>query len=80
MPVPKSNQKAVHKYTKNNYDRLELAVPKGKREIIKKHAEKYQPEIGERLTVGYSPAGSVNAFISRAIDEAMERDKAKGGE
>lgn len=41
-------------------DRINLTVPKGKKDIIKAHAEKK----GE----------SVNAFINRAIDEAMERD------
>ena len=42
-------------------DRINLTVPKGKKDIIKAHAEKR----GE----------SVNAFINRAIDEAMEREK-----
>lgn len=42
-------------------DRINLTVPKGKKDIIKAHAEKK----GE----------SVNAFINRAIDEAMEREK-----
>ena len=31
-----AQQKAVHKYVKNNYDRLELSVPKGEKEKIKK--------------------------------------------
>ena len=41
-------------------DRINLTVPKGKKDIIKAHAEKK----GE----------SVNAFINRAIDETMERE------
>lgn len=61
MPVSKAQQKAVHKYVKANYDRMELTVPKGRKEIIKAHAEVH----GE----------SVNEFITRAIDETMERDK-----
>ena len=44
-----------------NLDRLSIAVPKGKREIINAHAA----SMGE----------STNAFIGRAIDEAMENDK-----
>lgn len=43
-----------------NLDRISIAVPKGKKDAIKTHAENR----GE----------SVNAFITRAIDEAMERD------
>ena len=59
--ISKAQQKAVHKYVKNNYDRIELTVkPKGKKELIKKHAD----TMGETL----------NAFINRAIDETMSRD------
>lgn len=65
MPVSKANQRAVAKYMKNNYDDIKVRVPKGQREVIKAHAEKYD-------------GGSVNAFIQRAIAEAMERDNAKG--
>lgn len=62
--VSKAQQKAVHKYVKNNYDRIELTVkPKGRKEKLKAHAEK----TGETL----------NSFINRAIDETMERDNKK---
>lgn len=49
------------------YDRINLTVPKGEKEIIKAHADQYD-------------GGSVNAFINRAIDETMQRDKEKNGE
>lgn len=59
--ISKAQQKAVHKYVKNNYDRVELTVkPKGKKDKIKSHAEQH----GE----------SLNSFINRAIDETMKRD------
>jgi nuclear transport factor 2 (NTF2) superfamily protein len=51
-----SNQR----WDSKNLDRVSLALPKGKKDAIKAHAEK----MGE----------SVNKFISRAIDETMERD------
>ena len=60
MAVSKSQQKAVHKYVKANYDRMELTVPKGQKDTIKAHAA----ALGE----------SVNGFIGRAILETMERD------
>lgn len=41
----------------NNLDRVSIAIPKGKKEIIKAHAE--------------SNGESINSFISRAIDETM---------
>ena len=61
MAVSKAQQKAVHKYVKTNYDRMELTVPKGQKAIIKAHAE----DRGE----------SVNGFINRAIDQQIKRDK-----
>ncbi|WP_288683918.1 hypothetical protein [uncultured Eubacterium sp.] len=59
-PASKAQQKAVNKYMKSNYDRVNLVMPKGKKDIIQAHAAQQ----GE----------SVNAFINRAIDEAMQRD------
>ncbi len=48
------------KWDAANLDRLSLALPKGKKAEIQAHAQAH----GE----------SVNAFISRAIRETMERD------
>ena len=62
MPTTKAQQKAVNKYMSLNYDRINLTVDKGQKEIIKAHAD----ERGE----------SVNGYIKRAIDEAIERDNA----
>lgn len=59
VAVSKAQQKAVHKYVKANYDRMELTVPKGQKEAIKAHAE--------------ARGESVNGFVNRAISEAMER-------
>jgi predicted HicB family RNase H-like nuclease len=64
MPVPKSNQRAVHKYIKNHYDKMEIRVKKGNKEIIKAHAEKK----GE----------SLNGFLNRAVNETLERDNEVG--
>lgn len=61
MPVSKAQQKAVNKYMSQNYDRINLTVPKGKKDTIKAHAE--------------SNGQSVNSFINEAIDEKMERDQ-----
>ena len=59
-PASKAQQKAVNKYMKSNYDRVNLVMPTGKKDIIQAHAAQQ----GE----------SVNAYINRAIDEAMQRD------
>ena len=60
MTVSKAQQRAVNKYEKNNYDEVKLRMPKGKKDVIQAHAAQQ----GE----------SVNAYINRAIDEAMQRD------
>ena len=59
-PASKAQQKAVNKYMKNNYDRINLVMPKGKKEVIQAHAA----QRGE----------SVNAYINRAIDKVMSED------
>ena len=64
MAVSKAQQKAVNKYVREKYDKLLLTMPKGRKDIIKAHAE--------------SQGESVNGFITRAIDNQMEQDK-KGG-
>jgi predicted HicB family RNase H-like nuclease len=48
---------------KANYDEIKIRVPKGKKEVIQAHAE--------------SQKESTNAFIGRAIDEAIARDTKK---
>ena len=60
MATTKAAQKAVNKYMKANYDRINLTVEKGKKDLIKAHAE--------------SKGKSVNSFINEAIDEKMERE------
>ena len=62
-PVSKSQQKAVNKYMKEKYDRINLLLPKGKKDIVQDHVQ---------IT-----SESVNAFINRAINETIDRDKQK---
>ena len=57
MAVSKAQQKAVNKYMAANYDRINLTVPKGRKEEI----QAFAAQTGE----------SVNGFINRAISEAM---------
>ena len=49
-------------WQKENVDRVNLTMPKGKKDTIKAHAE--------------AQGESVNGFINRAIDETMEKDNA----
>lgn len=49
-------------YAKNNYDRIPINVPKGKKELIKAYAQ----------IKGYS---SINAYVIALIDEDMNKNK-----
>lgn len=60
MTVSKKQQASVTKYVKENYDRIGITCPKGKKTKIKAHAK--------------SQGESVNGFVMRAIDETMKRD------
>lgn len=56
--VTKAQQKAVNKYVKNNYDRINVTLPKGYKDTLKAAAE----AAGE----------SVNGYIKTAVDMRME--------
>ena len=58
----KASTKAQNKYIAKAYDRVNLTMPKGKKEEVQGHAA----QRGE----------SVNSFINRAINETIERDNA----
>lgn len=58
-----ANRRAVAKYKKENYDQIQLRVPKGDKDKLKDHAEKQ----GE----------SLNSFLCRAASETMERDNSE---
>ena len=61
MTVSKAQKAATAKYEAKTYDKVLLRMPRGRKEIIQAHAE--------------SHSESVNGFINRAIDEAIERDE-----
>ena len=57
----KTSAAVKNKWNDKNYDRINLIVPKGQKETIKQHADKY--------------GMSVNAFIQKAIEEKIAQDK-----
>lgn len=63
MAVSKAQQKATAKYIKINYDRIEIKVPKGQKQVIQTHAQ--------------SQKESLNGFVNRSINETIIRDKNK---
>ena len=60
----KARIEANNRYNAKAYDRINIAVPKGQKDIIKAHAE--------------SKGESINGFVNRAIDEKMQRETESG--
>lgn len=58
-----ARRRATAKYLKETVEDIRIRVPKGQKAIIKSHADNQ----GE----------SLNSFVIRAIDEAMERDSSQ---
>ena len=69
-PPPKGANEVAGKtqykntWQKENVDRVNLTMPKGRKDIIKAHAEAQRE--------------SVNGFINRAIDHQISQDRRKG--
>jgi predicted HicB family RNase H-like nuclease len=66
MAISQAQQRATAKYIRNNYDRLEMKVQKGQKELIVAHAK----EQGETL----------NQFLIRAVNLALKQDNYTGEE
>lgn len=58
------NTEYKNKWQRENMDRINLTMPKGRKGEIKSHAQ--------------ARGESLNGFINRAIDETMERDRGRG--
>lgn len=59
----KTRASSINRYMAKAYDRINLIVPKGRKEIIKAHAA--------------ARGESINAFAIRAMNAQMERDAAE---
>lgn len=57
----KTSAKSKNTWITKVYDRINLTVPKGQKDLIQAHAE--------------AQGESTNGFINRAISETMERDR-----
>ena len=61
MPRTDAMNRAIKKYDAEKVDRVAFRVPKGKKELLQQHAA--------------ARGESLSAFINRAIDETIARDK-----
>ena len=53
--------RANNKYNAKAYDRVNIAIPKGRKEVIQAHAT--------------AQGKSINGYVIEAIEEKMERDQ-----
>ena len=58
----KNSYESIKRYQDKAYDKILIRLPKGQKDTIQAHAQ--------------AQGESVNGFIGRAINEAMERDNA----
>lgn len=59
--IAESQQRALDKYKKKSYDRIEVFVPKGQKDIIKEYAK--------------SNGESVNGLINRLLNQELDMKK-----
>lgn len=57
LAYTEAGKRAVAKYSKANYDNLNIRVPKGKKAVITSHAQ--------------AENKSLNSFVNEAIDEKI---------
>ena len=63
MATTKAQQRAVNKYVRENYDKLLLTMPKGRKAEIKAFAD--------------AQGESVNGFLNRLISDEMAHEGGK---
>ena len=72
MAISKAQQRAVNKYIKGNYDRINLVVPKGRKAAIEAHAQ----------SKGESVNGLLNGLLRAELgmsEEAWKHGEGNGG-
>ena len=72
MAISKAQQRAVNKYIKGTYDRINLVVPKGRKAAIEAHAQ----------SKGESVNGLLNGLLRAELgmsEEAWKHGEGDGG-
>ena len=77
MPVSKAQQKAVNKYMAENYDRINLVVPKGRRDELRAKAEAAGKSLNAYL-IGLIEGETQQHITPEALDKATQAAQAAG--
>ena len=77
MPVSKAQQKAVNKYMAEKYDRINLVVPKGRREELRAKAEAAGKSLNSYL-IGLIEGETQQYITPEALNTAIAASEAAG--
>ena len=77
MPVSKAQQKAVNKYMAEKYDRINLVVPKGRREELRTKAEAAGKSLNAYL-IGLIEGEAPQYITPEALNTAIAAAEAAG--
>ena len=77
MPVSKAQQKAVNKYMAEKYDRINLVVPKGRREELRAKAEAAGKSLNSYL-IGLIEGETQQYITPEALNTAIIAAEAAG--
>ena len=77
MPVSKAQQKAVNKYMAENYDRINLVVPKGRRDELRAQAEAAGKSLNSYL-IGLIEGETQQYITPEALNTAIAAAEAAG--
>ena len=77
MPVSKAQQKAVNKYMAEKYDRINLVVPKGRREELRTKAEAAGKSLNAYL-IGLIEGETQQHITPEALNTAIAAAKDAG--
>ena len=77
MPVSKAQQKAVNKYMAEKYDRINLVVPKGRRDELRAKAEAAGKSLNSYL-IGLIEGETQQHITPEALNTAIAAAEAAG--
>ena len=77
MPVSKAQQKAVNKYMAEKYDRINLVVPKGRRDELRAQAEAAGKSLNSYL-IGLIEGETQQHITPEALNTAIAAAEAAG--
>ena len=80
MAITKAQQKAVSKYVANNYDRIEIKVPKGRKATVEAHAKARGESINSMMNALLMDATGITETEWKQPPADLQEDQEEGAE